>query len=325
MTDLQDKCIATLWGLHIGDAIWAPFETKTMSEVAEWVMRSEKLHFFTYENPWPEDGNGRFLPAGRPTDDSDQAADLCHSLLQCDGLDPEHLRRSLRNSVVRGVSRLWTGQATGAGKTTRAMLGDDEEKRAKILAQPYASNGSLMRSAPLALWLGPHGPNTPEHSDGPAYQLVRAMSEVTHTHPNSVAACWLYIRMLRRVLAEQDLREVEPHNDFDQRILEHIAEVEHHGCPPSDPGSFKNGWGAAEYTLKVALWAFLTTDTFTDCINKVGSVGGDTDTYGAVAGALAGAYYGTTAIPPEWRDTILGRDQMREYATGIYQIRYTRA
>lgn len=250
MTNLQDKCTATLWGLNIGDAIWAPFETMTADEVRLKLTKVGGLRFFDYENPWPKDRNGELLPAGRPTDDSDQAADLCYSLLQCYSLDPEHLRRSLRNSVVYGESRLWTGQATGAGKTTRAMLGDDEEKRAKILAQPYASNGSLMRSAPLALWLGPHDPNTPEHSDGSFYQMVKTMSEVTHTHPDSVAACWLYIRMLRRVLAERDLREVEPHNDFDQRVLEHIVEVDHHGCPSSDPGSFQNGWGAAEYTLK---------------------------------------------------------------------------
>lgn len=318
MITLNDRFIATLWGLHIGDAIWAPFETKPAERIPL-LLGWRGLRFHRYRNPWPKDRNGVRLPAGRPTDDSDQAADLCYSLLQCNGIDQSHLREALRNSVVHGVSRLWKGQATGAGRTTRAMLGDDEEKRAYALQHPLASNGSLMRSAPMALWFGPTSTMDPTVY-GTDYQMVKAMSEVTHTHPDSIAACWLYVRMLRNALADRDIMDVQITGEFDERIIHYLHEVEECGGRPADPGSFDKGWGGAEYTLKVALHAILTTDSFEACIRKVGLAGGDTDTYGAVAGGLAGAIYGTRDIPRKWRNTILGKRSMEIYADQIYTL-----
>lgn len=319
---LKDRYIATLLGLHIGDAIWAPYETMSARAVAQALKgRRGVVGFHRYKNPWPDDDNGTFLPAGRPTDDSDQTADLCYSLLHCDGIDPAHLRRALQNSVTHGVSRLWRGRATGAGGTTRRMLSDDETQQAEARANPIASNGSLMRSAPMALWLGPtpSGYPTPKGGD---YQAVKAMSEVTHVHPDSVAACWLYVRMLRNALAGRDISDVKPVNKFDRRIRRFWEETEAGGPLPPDPGSFKNGWGSAEYSLKVALWALWNgEDSFTRTIEIVGLAGGDTDTYGAIAGALAGAVYGTKTIPKRWRNTILGADIMRQYAEGIYAVR----
>lgn len=319
MIALRDRYIGTLWGLHIGDAIWAPYETRSAAEIPA-LIGWRGLRFRRYLNPWPKDNNGRYLPAGRPTDDSDQAADLCFSLRQCEGIDQVHLRESLRNSVVGGVSRLWNGTATGAGRTTKAMLGDDEEKKAATILNPVPSNGSLMRSAPMALWLGP-APRGYPHPHGNDYQMVRRMSEVTHTHQDAINACWLYVRMLRNMLADRDFIDVESTNEFDVRVLSYVSSVLNGGGLPKDPGSFKNGWGGAEYTLKVALHAVLTTDSFEQCIRKVGLAGGDTDTYGAVAGAMAGALYGMQAIPRNWRNTILGKEVMYRYAMDLYCIK----
>jgi len=323
MITLLDRYIATLFGLHIGDAIWAPYETKPASAIPA-LLGPRGLRFHKYENPWPEDRNGKMLPAGRPTDDSDQAADLCHSLLECNGIDQEHLRWALQNSVVHGHSRLWKGTATGAGKTTRAMLGDDPTKYEHVISTPLASNGSLMRSAPLALFLSP-SPTRYSKSNGVEYAMVKAMSEVTHIHPDSVAACWFFVRMVRNALAERRFDEIEIQDQFDLRVCSYLVEVENGAGLPEDPGSFKDGWGAAEYSLKVALHAVMTTESFQDCIRTVGLAGGDTDTYGAIAGALVGAIYGTKAIPRQWENTILGKKPMQHYGKRLHETRMTTA
>ncbi len=39
--------------------------------------------------------------------------------------------------------------------------------------------------------------------------------------------------------------------------------------------------------------AFLESEDFEDCIRNTVSIGGDTDTLGAISGAIAEAYYGT--------------------------------
>lgn len=43
-------------------------------------------------------------------------------------------------------------------------------------------------------------------------------------------------------------------------------------------------------SLEAALWCFLTTDNYHDCVLKAVNLGYDTDSIAAIAGSLAGAY-----------------------------------
>jgi ADP-ribosyl-[dinitrogen reductase] hydrolase len=53
-------------------------------------------------------------------------------------------------------------------------------------------------------------------------------------------------------------------------------------------------------TLQTVLHAFYTTGALEDCVVKAVNQGGDADTTGAIAGAIAGAYYGEEQLPPRW-------------------------
>ena len=48
------------------------------------------------------------------------------------------------------------------------------------------------------------------------------------------------------------------------------------------------------------LHSFFGTDSFESCLVTAVNQGGDADTTGAIAGMLAGAYYGVGAIPSRW-------------------------
>ena len=52
--------------------------------------------------------------------------------------------------------------------------------------------------------------------------------------------------------------------------------------------------------MEAAVWCFLTTDNYKDCVLKAVNLGEDTDTVAAVAGGLAGLFYGLEEIPKEW-------------------------
>ena len=58
--------------------------------------------------------------------------------------------------------------------------------------------------------------------------------------------------------------------------------------------------GYVVYTLEAAIWCFLNTDNYKDCVLTAVNLGEDTDTVAAVAGGLAGVYYGLEDIPEEW-------------------------
>jgi ADP-ribosyl-[dinitrogen reductase] hydrolase len=53
-------------------------------------------------------------------------------------------------------------------------------------------------------------------------------------------------------------------------------------------------------TLQTVLHHLFATDGFEACLVAVVNQGGDADTTGAIAGAIAGAYYGLDALPRRW-------------------------
>ena len=66
--------------------------------------------------------------------------------------------------------------------------------------------------------------------------------------------------------------------------------------------------GYALATYEAALWCLANTDNYADCVLAAVNLGDDTDTTGAVAGALAGIAYGLDAIPGPWAGALRGKD-----------------
>ena len=71
------------------------------------------------------------------------------------------------------------------------------------------------------------------------------------------------------------------------------------------------------HTLEAAVWSFLTTGSYEEAVIRAANLGDDADTVAAVCGALAGAYYGYSAIPSRWRNELLGESEIREIAGGL--------
>ena len=57
--------------------------------------------------------------------------------------------------------------------------------------------------------------------------------------------------------------------------------------------------------LQNAFWQLLHARGFEEAIVGTVQLGGDTDTNGAIAGALLGAVYARDAVPLQWRNRIL--------------------
>ncbi|MDR3323862.1 MAG: ADP-ribosylglycohydrolase family protein, partial [Zoogloeaceae bacterium] len=66
----------------------------------------------------------------------------------------------------------------------------------------------------------------------------------------------------------------------------------------------ENPSGYIVETLIAVFQAFFATDSFEACLIDVVNRGGDADTTGAIAGMIAGAWYGATAIPPRWQEAL---------------------
>ena len=69
--------------------------------------------------------------------------------------------------------------------------------------------------------------------------------------------------------------------------------------------------------MQTGLWAATTPLDFESALRQVVEGGGDTDTNGAVVGAVLGARYGASAIPQQWLDCVPQRDRIERLADGL--------
>lgn len=70
-------------------------------------------------------------------------------------------------------------------------------------------------------------------------------------------------------------------------------------------------------SIEAAVWCLLTTDSYKDCMLRAVNLGDDTDTVAAIAGGLAGLYYGYEAIPMDWLAVIKKYEWIEQMCEGL--------
>ena len=187
-------------------------------------------------------------------------------------------------------------------------------------------NGSLMRIAPLTFYM--FGIREAEER----FRIVRDVSSLTHAHEWSVAACYIYVEMLNklRMGRKKKAAYAELREDFARGVpfiskatlgkFVRILENDISTLPEEEIRSS----GFVVDTLEAAFWCFMTTDNYKDAVLKAVNLGDDTDTTGAVTGALAGLAYGLDSIPQEWREQLAAYDEVRRIAVAMPRWDYFR-
>jgi ADP-ribosyl-[dinitrogen reductase] hydrolase len=170
-----------------------------------------------------------------------------------------------------------------------------------------------MRSAPVGLYFG-----TCDRID---IDVIRRISAITHRHELAIECCiayaYIHVALLEGRDANEGIAGAQRHVT-DENLLKVLDDPIRH---PDDPGKWP-GRGAALLTLHVALWSLLSASNFRDSITKCIAIGGDTDTYGAVAGGLLGAKYGRFGIPAQWCNELLGDHVMNSLGTRLWANRF---
>jgi len=67
-------------------------------------------------------------------------------------------------------------------------------------------------------------------------------------------------------------------------------------------------------SLEAALWSFNRSKNFREGALLAVNLGEDADTTGAIYGQIAGAYYGISGIPSQWRECIARQETLTGYA-----------
>jgi ADP-ribosyl-[dinitrogen reductase] hydrolase len=280
-----------LLGLAAGDALGAGYEFSTPEADTEIGMV----------------GGGPFDWApGEWTDDTQMA--LCIAEVAAAGpLDVD--------AVGRRFLDWYAGRPKDVGVQTSAVLGaaaGDPRQLAGAAAKHLAANprsgagnGSLMRTAPVALaHLG---------DDAGIVDAALAVSALTHGDRLAGEACVLWCIAIDRAVREGRLDGVDDglaHLEPDRRLFwwERLREAR-----TRPPGSFiPNGFVVT--ALQAAVAAIDQTPVPADdppghlaaALVAAVRIGHDTDTVAAIAGALLGARWGASAVPDDWRAVLHG-------------------
>ncbi|WOZ77481.1 ADP-ribosylglycohydrolase family protein [Kosakonia sacchari] len=282
MSELLARYQGCLLGLAAGDAVGTTVE-------------------FSAKDSFPPvtgmEGGGPFhLQAGQWTDDTSMALCLAESLVTCNGFDAKDQMNRYLNWWKWGYLSS-TGHCFDIGMTVASALqkfANDGEPFAGSSNPRTAGNGSLMRLAPVVLWFFP--------DQAQVLEYAQASSRTTHAAPEALASCRLFAQQLMNALQGKSKRETL--TDIaqlpEQENLRHIAE----GRYLQKTRAEIFGTGYCVQSLEAALWCFAKGNDFEETILLATNLGDDADTTAAIAGQLAGAFYGVNGIPQTWRDKL---------------------
>ena len=144
---------------------------------------------------------------------------------------------------------------------------------------------------------------------------VYDVSYLTHAHYISEIACGIYYNIAHYLIkGEQKHEAVKSACFVSGGVPAPFERIEIINTCPVDRDEIKST-GYVVNSLEAALWCFLNTDNYRDCILTAVNLGEDTDTIAAIAGGLAGIYYGVggeKGIPEAWIEQIARKEYIKE-------------
>lgn len=308
---------AVLLGQAIGDALGMPFEK-----------RRDAVHrdLPTWDGTF-RPGSYHKLPPGHWTDDTEMAVALAESLIErgdYDGADAAQRYLAWFQGTPHGMGgttrTAMTALAAGTPWTDCGVqFPDGEEIR--------IGNGTAMRVAPLgALY-------TPE-LHGQLRHACDADARITHNHAEAVSASCAIAFLVTAVLREPTLRGAQMLQvaSSASRIylpptkvgaaLDTATDLFAQGVTPKDAIFALGRHGNAIETVATSVYcaAYHASDFRAGVVAAVRG-GGDTDTRGAITGAILGARNGVGGIPDEYLAGVLQAEYLRELDAKLVAMR----
>ncbi|PLW80279.1 hypothetical protein C0585_03100 [Candidatus Woesearchaeota archaeon] len=299
-----DKAVGSIYGALIGDALGAPIECMGIDKIKE--------NFGILDSYTVQKRREATRPAGSITDDGELTLKILESLTEKGRLDPrdislkfgeigKEIDENFNRNIGYGSSAVMAFRKLYVGVNWR-FTGNDSE-----------GCGAAMRVAPLSIFSNP-------------YKLkadIYSQSLITHDNNHAIAGALAIGYSIQRAATLE--------KNFDKKlflneILDYIGDISKdlsnelsylkYQLDETNPNqimeefpftkpNLKKGVGVLG-TVPSAIYSFLVNpDNFKDTIITSINHSGDSDSIGAMAGAISGAYNGVNNIP-------------FEYITGLY-------
>lgn len=275
-TNLEDRAKGCLMGLMCGDALGAPVEFHTPSDVC---------NRYPDGLPGMVDGWGTTYSrkSGGITDDSEMAIALLRSLLN------EH---GFNNLATRAQYIDWLStEPQDVGITISSALNGSYNPDSQ-------ANGAMMRVAPIGIYAALH----------PEWDWESAAADdcsITHIHPRCSNANIIYTESLKLAMLGESPADIyaaacERATALDDvKLLSRLRAAEY-----EEPEYHPNvGW--VEIAFQCVYYWLLHAEDYPSAMCRIVEKCGDPDTNAAIAGALLGAVFGIQGIPNSWQQEVM--------------------
>ena len=302
-----DRIKGTIYGQAIGDALGLGTEGMTDEDMA-WKYPNGITHYGEIF----QDRHRKRWKIGDWTDDTDMMLCIANAVIEDKGVN--------LTSIAKKFKEWADGEPMGIGETTYKVLSfgdyiDKPFKASKMLwdmtHQQSAANGGVMRTSIVGLF--------PKAVEECAANICR----LTHYDPRCVGSCAIVSLLIHALVYDEDNfsyhRIVDVGQKYDSRIREYIDLSLN-----TDIAALElQDWDSVGYTLKTlaaGLWAYWNAKTFEEGLLSVVRAGGDADTNAAVACAILGAKFGFKAIPNEYVDGLIYKEQLENVIKGMLEL-----
>lgn len=280
-----DRALGCMLGMVIGDALGSQVEFQTRDAIQ--AAHPDGLLDLADSPVWK-------TMAGQPTDDSELGLTLARSLVRTGHYNPE--------DAAAAYGRWYASGPFDCGHTTAVALAaaaaartDKAQAATRHASRDSQSNGSLMRIAPVGVWAA---------DPAEAARVASEDSALSHPHPVCRTACAAFAAAISAALAGADrggmMNTALQIADAAGTEAAPVGSALRQAADGVPPKNFQHQMGWVLIALQNAFF-HLAAGTATEqaLIQTVGQ-GGDTDTNGAIAGALLGAGDGRASLPVRW-------------------------
>lgn len=294
-----------IMGFAVGDALGVPVEFLSRSRLKNKPL-SDMIGFGSH-----------LVPEGSWSDDTSLMVATMSSIIDYNSIDYEDIMSRFYEWLEKGkYSSLNTVFDVGIS-TRKAILnyknGIDPLFCGGV-GEKDNGNGSLMRMLPIAYYFSKN-----DFSDDEEVEMVNNMSSLTHRHEISCLGCKIFVDYVKLLLEYSDkfkalefVKKIDYSRYYSLDIVSKYDRILNDDVFKLSKDEIKSS-GYVIDTLEASLWSFLNSDNYEYAVLKAINLGGDTDTIGAITGALSGIFYGKKQIPRRW----LAKLKKREYLENI--------
>lgn len=300
MNTLRDQFRGCILGLACGDALGATLENEWAQTIAQKYGELRDI----------KGGGWLGLPQGAYTDDTQMMLCILESIVTHADVVPEDIAERFLHWFESHPPDVGALTSTAILYLARGCGWQEAGKRAwEGSGGTSAGNGGVMRCAPIGLFRR-HNPDR-----------LRADSRntclITHYDPRCQESCvalnWAIATLLSGEAPTLEGMRSVAHAEI---VADYVQEVR--AKDRDDLTSYTSG-----YTLNapaLAFWALEHCDSLEEGIITIANLGQDADTNAAVTGALLGARYGASALPPRWLTVLENRAQLEALADRLYDL-----